>query len=180
MRASEGNQRGRVLTRPPAAEGGQGLVEMALLLPLFISILLMIIEGGLLLRNHSALVTATWVGARFVLDGGTDADMVTVMQQNSSNLSIVSGKADIYVVRGTTTGTGTIATWTASPHKFGTGPAQPQVTSAAVLAALNSPSTAANVNFVVVEVGYSHSSLTGSWVLPLTVPLRSYAVVQRQ
>jgi len=29
-----------------------------------------------------------------------------------------------------------------------------------------------------VEVDYVHSSVTGSWVLPISLPMKSYAVLQ--
>jgi len=157
-------------------ERGQSLVELALVLPLLLAFLLMVIEGGFLFRSHNALVAATWAGARFALDGGSDPDVVYVIQNSGSGLSIVAGRADIYVVRGRTDLAGTIVSW--SPTKvLGTGPAEPSTTRADLQAGFATWPTAANVSFVLVEVDYQYTGVTGA--MPISLPIRSYAVVQR-
>lgn len=167
-----------------ARQSGQSLVELALLLPLLLTFTLGIIEGGFLFRDYNALVTATWMGARFALDGGADTDVVTVVQSNASGLPIAADRTDIYVVRGATDTSGAIATWNID-HAFGNGAAQPKVSKSGLQQQLQNgisgldSSTYSNVSFVVVEIDYQHRSATGSWVLPVTLPIRSYAVAQQ-
>lgn len=147
------------------------------MLPFLLGLVLITIEGGYLFRAHTALVNATWVGARFALDGGSDSDVVLAIQNNSSGVSIVEGRADIYIVRGTTDSAGNIASWTPSPRVFGTGAAQPRTTQADVQAGINSWPTAANIGFVLVEVDYQYEGVTGA--LPVSLPLKGYAIVRR-
>lgn len=52
------------MRRPARAEGGQALVELALVLPVLLLILLGIIQFGSLFRDYIALTDATRVGAR--------------------------------------------------------------------------------------------------------------------
>jgi Flp pilus assembly protein TadG len=170
-------------------QSGQALVELALLLPFLLTFTIGIIEGGFLFRSYNGLVNATWYGARFALDGGSDSDVVAVIQSNASGIPIVASQADIYVVRGVTDASGTIATWTAN-HAFGSGAAQPHVSKTDLQQKLKTGTTGGadatldssiygNVTFVLVEIDYQHKSATGSWVLPGTLPVRSYAVVQQ-
>lgn len=164
-------------------QAGQSLVELALLLPLLVTFALGIIEGGFLFRNYNALVTATWIGARFALDGGADADVVTSIQNSASGLPIVPDRTDIYIVRGSTDSTGAITTWTVD-HAFGNGAAQPKVSQTDIQSQLKNgisgldSSTYGDVSFAVVEMDFQHHSATGSWVIPVTLPIRSYAIVQ--
>jgi hypothetical protein len=164
-------------------ERGQSLVELALLLPILLTLALGIIEGAVLYRTYSGIVNATWIGARLALDGGSDADIVSLIQYSGSGFSVTPGKCDIYVVRGATNSAGAITTWTTT-HPFGSGGASPNSSRTDLqgrlqtgLGTLNA-TTYADVQFVMVELDYSHSSATGSWVLPVTLPMRSYAVLQ--
>lgn len=159
------------------------MVELALLLPLLLTLALGIIEGAVMYRTYNGVVNTTWIAARLALDGGSDSDIVSIVQYSGSGFSATPSKCDIYVVRGATGTSGVITTWTAT-HPFGNGSATPRTSQADLqarfqtgLGTLNA-STYANVKFVMVELDYSHSSATGSWVLPVTLPMRSYAVLQ--
>ena len=132
-------------------------------------------------RTYSTLISATWVGARFALDGGTDSDVVAVIQNSSANLVVVPGRTDIYVVRGATNSAGSIVQWNVN-HTFGTGPPTPKISQSDLQPKLTNglqPTTISNVSFVVVELDFRHNSLTGSGILPISVPMTSYAVVHR-
>ena len=65
----------------PAAEGGQSLVEFALLLPLLLLILLGTIQFGIVLENFLAVVDAAHVGDRVASLGGTCGQVTTAARQ---------------------------------------------------------------------------------------------------
>lgn len=185
----------RIAARAQRAGGhGQSMVEFALLLPLLMMLVLGIIEGGFVLRNYNGLVAVTWMGARFALDGGSNADVVAVIQSNASGLAVTdASRTNIYVVRGKTNSSGSItsANWSAVKAYGTSGPAQPGITMAAVEQRLKNggtgaavdgtltASTYANVDFVVVEMTYQHRSVTGSGVFPVNLNMGSDAVVQQ-
>ena len=159
-------------------------MELALLLPLLLTLTLGIIEGAFMYRTYNGIVNATWIGSRAALDGGSDSDIVSLIQYSGSGFSVTSAKCDIYVIRGATNSTGTITSWTATHPFVGPGGASPSTSRADLQSKLQnglgtlSTTTYANVQFVMVEVDYVHSSVTGSWVLPISLPMKSYAVLQ--
>lgn len=176
--------RGSNVAQIPACakrEEGQALVELSLLIPMLLLLVLMVIEGAYMFRTYTTLVSATWVGTRFALDGGTDSDIASVIQNSSPAPIVIPGRTDVYVVRGTTNSGGAIVQWNVN-HVFGTGSPSPRISQSAVQAKLTSslqPATISNVSFVLVEMDYQHTSLTGSGILPIRVPMTSYAIIQR-
>jgi len=132
-------------------------------------------------RTHSTLVSATWAGARLALDGGTNGDVATVIRNSSMDALVVSGLADIYVVRGATNGGGNITQWNAD-HVFGTGAASPRIRQSDLQSKLTAglqPSTISKVSFVLVEVRFQYGGLMGSGILPVSVPMTAYAVIHK-
>ena len=171
--------------KPPLAASrgtrGQSLAEFALLLPLLLTMLMIVIEGGLMLRSYNSLVSSAWVGARFGLDGATDADIVSMIRDGSHGLNMSAGTTDIYIVRGGTNASGAVVTWTVT-HGFGTGSPTPQVRLADIQTGLISgmhAATYSNVTFILVEVDYRYRSDVGSWILPVAVPMNSYSILQK-
>ncbi len=67
-----------------AAEGGQSLVEFALLLPVLLLILLGTIQFGIVLENYLAVVDAAHVGDRVASLGGTCGQATTAARQAAS------------------------------------------------------------------------------------------------
>ncbi len=70
--------------RAAAAEGGQSLVEFALLLPLLLLILLGTIQFGIVLENYLAVVDAAHVGDRVASLGGTCGQVTTAARQTAT------------------------------------------------------------------------------------------------
>ena len=69
---------------------GQAIVEFALILPVFILILLGIMEFGLVFHQYLVVTAASREGARVAALGGTDAETRTIV--NSSAASINTGQ----------------------------------------------------------------------------------------
>jgi len=69
---------------------GQAIVEFALILPVFILILLGIMEFGLVFHQYLIVTAASREGARVAALGGTDAETVTMV--NASAASINTGQ----------------------------------------------------------------------------------------
>ena len=69
---------------------GQAIVEFALILPVFILILLGIMEFGLVFHQYLVVTAASRDGARVAALGGTDAETLTMV--NTSAASINSGQ----------------------------------------------------------------------------------------
>ena len=72
---------------------GQSVVEFALVLPVFLIILMGIIEFGLLMSDYVIVVNAAREGARYATLGNTDDDVVAKVQEvtntlHDSNISI--------------------------------------------------------------------------------------------
>ncbi|MGH2353297.1 MAG: TadE/TadG family type IV pilus assembly protein, partial [Chloroflexota bacterium] len=64
--------------RPPPSsrsERGSAAVELALILPVLMMLLMMALEGGLFLGKHVSVVNAAREAARYLVDGGTTADL---------------------------------------------------------------------------------------------------------
>ena len=69
---------------------GQAIVEFALILPVFILILLGIMEFGLVFHQYLVVTAASREGARVAALGGSDAETLTMV--NTSAASINAGQ----------------------------------------------------------------------------------------
>ena len=69
---------------------GQAIVEFALILPVFILILLGIMEFGLVFHQYLVVTAASREGARVAALGGSDAETLTMV--NTSAASITAGQ----------------------------------------------------------------------------------------
>ena len=69
---------------------GQAMVEFALILPVFILILLGIMEFGLVFHQYLVVTAASREGARVAALGGTDAETQTIV--NTSAASVNTGQ----------------------------------------------------------------------------------------
>ena len=69
---------------------GQAIVEFALILPVFILILLGIMEFGLVFHQYLVVTAASREGARVAALGGSDAETLTMV--NTSAVSINAGQ----------------------------------------------------------------------------------------
>ena len=69
---------------------GQAIVEFALILPVFILILLGIMEFGLVFHQYLVVTAASREGARVAALGGSDAETLTMV--NTSAVSITAGQ----------------------------------------------------------------------------------------
>lgn len=67
---------------------GQSLVETAIILPILVLIIVGIIEFGLLLNNYILITNASREGARKAALGGTDSEIVQVVENMSTTLDI--------------------------------------------------------------------------------------------
>lgn len=69
---------------------GQAIVEFALILPIFILILVGIMEFGLLFHQYLVVTSASREGARTAALGGTDAETVAIV--NAAAASVNAGQ----------------------------------------------------------------------------------------
>lgn len=67
---------------------GQSLVETAIILPILVLIIVGIIEFGLLLNNYILITNASREGARKAALGGTDSEIVQVVENMSTTLDV--------------------------------------------------------------------------------------------
>lgn len=74
---------------------GQAIVEFALVLPIFILILVGILEFGLVFHQYLVVTSASREGARVAALGGTDAEVVTMV--NNATASINRGLLTVNV-----------------------------------------------------------------------------------
>lgn len=165
---------------------GQGLVELALVLPILLFLIGIILEGGLALNAWMRVNNAARDGTRFALDAGRDADLRDLVLDRVSGLD--QGKLDIYVIRSGTDNGGQIGSnpnqWNNSQvsHVWGSRSGGPSVTPRTIQQGLNSSNASANANilFTIVEVDYIYTPffitlVTGGADIPMT----SYALVQQ-
>jgi len=80
----------QILRKLLIKKNGQAMVEFALILPIFILILLGIMEFGLLFHQYLVVTSASREGARSAALGGTDAETVAVV--NAAAASINAGQ----------------------------------------------------------------------------------------
>ncbi len=67
---------------------GQSLVETAIILPIIILIVMGIIEFGLLFNNYIIIANASREGARKAALGGTDSEIVQVVENMTTTLKL--------------------------------------------------------------------------------------------
>gem|GEM_PF-2367961 len=163
------------------SERGQAAVEMALLVPVLVTLLMMVLEGGLFLGEYVSVVNSARESARYLLDGGSDTDLASLAPYNARGLATDPAHFDVWVIRGQTDSSGNV-TFTSTTHPLGNGPAQPLLSAAAVQQRLagSGAGTAANLKFIAVEVAYRHQGLTGTLALPSgALTLRADSLVRR-
>ena len=104
-------------------EHGQSLVEMAISLPLFLILIVGVVEVGNLLVAQQRVTTAADMGTRFGSRGGTDEGMLIAMQ-NTLTQTLPIGDPDlwdVFVVRGTVNEDGTGIPDLVAEHVYGSG-----------------------------------------------------------
>jgi len=174
--------------RKPAKARGQSAVELALLLPVLVTLLSIIIEGGLALNGWIRVSTAARDATRFAMDAGRRDDIATLVQNKLAGIDFGSSQAmtnsaqlDVYIVKGTTNSTGNISNWTPD-HVYGSGSSTPTVQRAAIETSLASQGGTANrnISFTIVEVDYRYTPLLSTLLARGTkLPMSSYAIVQQ-
>lgn len=90
---------------PPRAEGGQALVEFALLVPVMLFVLFGTIEFGRLFVSYLVMVEAAHEGARIASLGGTSAAVVTAADAAVQMAGLAPANLAVNVA-GTPDGTG--------------------------------------------------------------------------
>jgi hypothetical protein len=89
-------------------EYGQGLVELALFMPIFIIILAGLAEVGQLVVAQNRVTNATRVGARFSANGGEDEGVVNIaLNSITQTLAQSEDRWDIWSIRAKVDGNGT-------------------------------------------------------------------------
>jgi Flp pilus assembly protein TadG len=162
-------------------ERGHAAVELSILLPMLMMLLMMALEGGLFLAEHISVVNAAREGARFLVDGGTDAELTTLITDANRRLGTNPAGFDAWVLRGQTSGGGVVTITSTSHPWVGSSPG-PVLTASAIQTRLNGTvaGVAANLPFVAVEVAYRHAGITGRIALPTgSLTLRSYTLIRR-
>jgi hypothetical protein len=145
------------------------------------ALLMMAVEGGMFLTAQISVVNAAREGTRYLLDGGADSDLSSLATTTSSRLRVTASTFDVWAIRGSTNAAGTV-TFTTVTHPFGNGPASPALTAATVQTrfAGSGAGTAANLQFVAVEVAYRYNAVSGRLVLPARfLTLRSYSLMRK-
>ena len=74
------------MNRQLAAEHGQGLVEFAVIFPLFITLIFVMIDGGLLMGRYNQVNHAAQEGARLGATGANGAAIAARAQRQANNL----------------------------------------------------------------------------------------------
>lgn len=174
---------------------GQSMVELALLLPLLVLLLSIIVEGGLALNAWVRVNTAARDATRFALDQGRSGDVVSLVLYKlkgvdfgTSHEMTGSVNIDIWRIQGSTSVTGTIPNDTAhwKPDQIyngnGSGGDTVSVTRSMIETRFQySGGSAANIDFIIVEVDFKYTPALGSLITPGTkLSMSSYAVIQQE
>jgi len=164
-------------------EGGQGLVEMALILPFLLVLVIGIVELGIALNRQLTVVNAAREGARFGATGAKPSDIYFETKEATSKMfDFTETNAVIVVIHAETNDDGTdFEEWTEKIYPEGS--TVPHVTPPEVLAELQAEGqeNAENVKLVAVDVEYDHQSLLG---LPFVgalagqIPIGSWTVMR--
>ncbi len=169
---------------------GQSVLELALLLPVLMLLFSTIIEGGLAINGWIRINTAARDATRFAVDAGRSQDVQTLVLNKLKGIDfgtsgVITGSAqlDIYIIKGTTDGTGAIpvANWNVT-HQYGTRPGGPNLQRGTMQSRLASQGSSAshNVPFTIVEVDYQYTPLLANLIAPGTkLPMSSFAIVQQ-
>jgi hypothetical protein len=176
---------------------GQSAVELAMLLPLLVLLFSTVIEGGLAINGWIRVNTAARDATRFAVDAGRDADIQTLVLNKLKGIDFGSSPSitgslqlDIYVIRGTTDGSGNISStqWPNSgvgpaiTHPYGSRSGGPNIQRTSIQSRLASQGSgpSQNVKFTIVEVDYQYTPLLATLISPGTrLPMSSYAIVQQ-
>lgn len=163
------------------AARGQGLVEMALVLPILLVLLATILEGGLAINAWLRVQTAARDGVRFALDAGRPADTATLVLSKLPGLD--ESQINIYIIRGSTNSSGQIplASWSVD-HRYGASPDGPRVQRLTIEQGLGGAAdpAARDIPFVVVEVSYVYQPVFMRLLTSnLNIPMSSYAIIQQ-
>jgi len=160
---------------------GQGLVEMALLLPFLLVLLVGLVELGVALNRQIVVVNAAREGARFGAAGGSLGDIhAETRLATSQMIEFDEENAVIIVVQAEVNGAGDgFAEWQelARPE----GATAPHVTQAMILQELGEEGDPAGVGAVIVDIEYDHEAILG---LPFVsalmgrIPIGSWTVMR--
>lgn len=77
-----------MLTRKLGQQKGQSLVETAVILPVVLLLVMGIIDFGLIFNNYILITNASREGARKASLGGTDSEVVQVVENMTTTLDI--------------------------------------------------------------------------------------------
>ena len=162
-------------------ERGQGLVEMALILPFLLVLVVGIVELGVALNRQLIVVNAAREGARFGAQGARPDDIYAQTRLATSEMLDFNEKnAVIVVVHAETDDDGEdFAKW--EPTVYPSGAPVPHVTPEGVLAELQAEGNAADVELVIVDVEYDHEAVLGfPFVSALMgqIPIGSWAAMR--
>jgi len=162
---------------------GQGLVELALVLPMLMVLLVGIADVGLGLQAWLEVNNAARDATRFALDAGTANDITSLALTKLGGLDTTP--ANIYIINGKTDASGTLPNsspnWVVD-HHYGAGPATANVQPATIQALLQTPGDPTanhNLPFVIVEVDLNYIPLIlGLFAPGSSLPMTSYAIIQ--
>jgi hypothetical protein len=105
----------RLKSRPGAHRAfwhGQSLVELALTLPVLLTILAGVVEVGNILTVYNRVQTTAREGARFGAMGGTNAGVLNIVEQaSSSSLAVTDEQMKVWVIRPVVSVVGTTLSW---------------------------------------------------------------------
>lgn len=162
-------------------ERGQGLVEMALVLPLLLLLVVGAVELGMALNRQITVVNAAREGARFGAAGASPDDIrEAVLSATSQMFDFTEGDSVVFVIHAEVNDEGDdFAEWIVNAWPEGAD--APHVAPREVLAELRAEGDAKGVKLVIVDVEYDHRSLLG---LPFVgavadrIPVGSWAAMR--
>jgi Flp pilus assembly protein TadG len=141
-------------------ERGQGLVEMALVLPFLLILVIGLVEVSVVLNRQLIVVNAAREGARFAAFGAAPGDIYAqTLLATSGMVDFSEENAVIAVIYASTDDEGQIEQWAATVWPEGAD--IPHVTQAALLEQLSKEGDLSSVRLVIVDVRYQHTSLLG-------------------
>ncbi|MFB0536889.1 MAG: TadE/TadG family type IV pilus assembly protein [Anaerolineae bacterium] len=161
-------------------ERGQGLVEMALVLPFLLVLVVGIVEGGVALNRQLTVVNAAREGARLGANGADNEDIYDqTLLATSGMFEFTEENAVVAVIHAETDDTGAISRWTENIYPADA--SVPHVTPGEVEEQLNAEGDAANLKLVVVDVRYDHQSMLGMpfvGAMADQIPIGSWTVMR--
>jgi hypothetical protein len=166
---------------PREREGGQGLVEMALILPFLLVLVIGIVELGVALNRQLTVVNSAREGARFGATGATPSDIYSqTLLATSKMFDFTEENAVVVVIHAKTNETGdAFEEWTEKIYPEGS--TVPHVTQEEVLTELQAEGNAEDVKLVTVDVEYDHQAILGlPFVSALAgeIPIGSWTVMR--